>query len=152
MPIMAFDTFTAVLKYIKIPFAVCDFEADKEIAKLANKLNCPVLSNDSDFYIFPLTAGFIPLDSVCFPEEETRIVNDGLEKFLTARIYHVNKFVDFFPLLGRKILPLLSVLLGNDYVDIQILKPFFLPSGDMKGIHSLVFQKLTKRPTKSFCG
>lgn len=52
MPIMAFDTFKAVLKEIKIPFAVCDFEADKEIAKLANKLNCPVLSNDSDFIYF----------------------------------------------------------------------------------------------------
>lgn len=44
MPILAFDTFKAVLQEIKIPLAVCDFEADKEIGLLANKLNCPVLS------------------------------------------------------------------------------------------------------------
>lgn len=146
MPIMAFDTFTAVLKNIKIPFAVCDFEADKEIAKLANKLNCPVLSNDSDFYIFPLTAGFIPLDSVCFPEEKTRIVN--LEKFLTARIYHVNNFVDFFPLLGRKVLPLLSVLLENDYVDIQILKPFYSSIWRYEGDTQFSIPKTDKKTHK----
>lgn len=42
MPIMARDTFNAVLLEIKIPFVVCDFEADKEIAKLANQFKCPV--------------------------------------------------------------------------------------------------------------
>lgn len=59
MPILAFDTFRAVLQEIMIPLAVCDFEAGKEIGLLANKLNCPVLSYDSDFYILPLTGGFI---------------------------------------------------------------------------------------------
>lgn len=125
MPILAFDTFRAVLKEIMIPFTVCDFEADIEIAKLANKLNCPVLSDDSDFYIFPLTAGFIPLDSVCFTEQETRMENDSLDNFLSARRYHVNKFVYCFPSLGRKVLTLLATLLGNDYVDTQIFKPFY---------------------------
>ncbi|XP_052676530.1 protein asteroid homolog 1-like isoform X1 [Crassostrea angulata] len=125
MPILAFDTFRAVLKEIMIPFAVCDFEADIEIAKLANKLNCPVLSDDSDFYIFPLTAGFIPFESVSFTEQETRMENDSLENFLSARRYHVNNFVHFFPSLGRKVLHLIAALLGNDYVDTQIFKPFY---------------------------
>lgn len=32
----------------------CPFEADREIACLALQWNCPVLTNDSDFYIFDL--------------------------------------------------------------------------------------------------
>lgn len=32
MPILAFNTFKAVLKKLSIPFAVCEFEADREIA------------------------------------------------------------------------------------------------------------------------
>lgn len=50
MPIITRDTFIAVLMEITIPFVVCDFEADIEIANLANQFNCPVLSDDSDFY------------------------------------------------------------------------------------------------------
>lgn len=98
MPILAFDTFKAVLKKLGIPFAVCDFEADKEIAMLANTLNCPVLSNDSDFFIFPLTGGFISFDKVIFNLQEIKGENNSVEHFLRARLYHVDYF---FPSLGK---------------------------------------------------
>lgn len=124
MPILAFDTFKAVLQEIKIPLAVCDFEADKEIGLLANKLNCPVLSKDSDFYILPITAGFIHLDCVVFTVQKTRMENKSSEYFLPARLYHVDNFVNFFPSLGTKVLPLLASLLGNDYVKTKIFKSF----------------------------
>lgn len=125
MPILAFDTFRAVLQEIRIPLAVCDFEADKEIGLLANKLNCPVLSNDSDFYILPLTAGFIHFDCVDFTLQETKMENKSSEYFLPARLYHVDNFASFFPSLGTKVLPLLATLLGNDYVKTSIFKPFY---------------------------
>lgn len=50
VPILAFDTFRAVLDELSIELTVCEFEADKEIGLLANKLSCPVISNDSDFF------------------------------------------------------------------------------------------------------
>lgn len=121
MPILAFDTFKAVLKKLSIPFAVCDFEADKEIAMLANTLNCPVLSNDSDFFIFPLTGGFISFDKVIFSLQEIKGENNSVEHFLPARLYHVD---NFFPSFGKEVLPLLAALLGNDYIDKDVFKSF----------------------------
>ncbi|KAJ7362096.1 Protein asteroid 1 [Desmophyllum pertusum] len=38
-------------------------EADTEIASLACAWDCPVLSNDSDFFIFDIKEGYIPLDT-----------------------------------------------------------------------------------------
>lgn len=125
MPILAYDTFRAVLLEIKVPFAVCDFEADKEIGILANQFDCPVLSYDSDFYILPLSAGFIPFDSVNFTLQEGRREDDSVYHYLPARRYHVDNFVKFFPSLGREVLPLLATLLGNDYVDIRIFHAFY---------------------------
>lgn len=125
MPILAYDTFSAVLREIKVPFAVCDFEADKEIGILANQFDCPVLSYDSDFYILPLSAGFIPFDSVNFTLQEGRREDDSLYQYLPARRYHVDNFVKFFPSLGREVLPLIATLLGNDYVDIRIFYSFY---------------------------
>lgn len=125
MPILAYDTFRAVLLEIRVPFAVCDFEADKEIGILANQFDCPVLSYDSDFYILPLSAGFIPFDSVNFTLQEGRREDDSVYHYLPARRYHVDNFVKFFPSLGKEVLPLLATLLGNDYVDIRIFHSFY---------------------------
>ncbi|XP_062610059.1 protein asteroid homolog 1-like [Saccostrea cucullata] len=125
MPILAYETFKEVLLQIHIPFAVCDFEADREIGILANDLNCPVLSYDSDFYILPLSAGFIPFDSVNFTLQEDKREDGTTYHYLPARRYHVDNFVKFFPSLGREVLPLLATLLGNDYVDIRIFQSFY---------------------------
>lgn len=86
VPILAFDTFKAVLEEINTPFAVCDFEADKEIGLLANKLNCPVMSNDSDFYILPVTKGLLPFDYVQLTLQKTGVENESPEHYLLARI------------------------------------------------------------------
>ncbi|XP_061198279.1 protein asteroid homolog 1-like [Saccostrea echinata] len=125
MPILAYETFKEVLLQIHIPFAVCDFEADKEIGILANDFDCPVLSYDSDFYILPLSAGFIPFDSVNFTLQENTREDGTAYHYLPARRYHVDNFVKFFPSLGRDVLPLLAALLGNDYVDIRIFQSFY---------------------------
>lgn len=52
LPLMIREVFTSALKYCNVPVYRCLYEADNEIAILARKLDCPVLSYDSDFYIF----------------------------------------------------------------------------------------------------
>lgn len=42
----------------------CVFEADEHIARRANQLNCPVISDDSDFFVYDLKGGLIPLSSL----------------------------------------------------------------------------------------
>lgn len=125
MPALAFDIYRTVLKELNISFAVCDFEVDKEIGILANTLNYPVLSNDSDFFILPLTGGFISFENIEFNLQEIRKENNRLLRFLSARLYHIDNFVQFFPSFGREVLPLLAAILGNDYIDEDLFKSFY---------------------------
>lgn len=51
IPLFMREVFLDAVKMSKVPVMRCMFEADDEIAVLARKLECPVLSYDSDFYI-----------------------------------------------------------------------------------------------------
>lgn len=57
LPILTRDVFIQVLHQLGVPVVQCPAEADWEIACLARQWKCPVLSNDSDFYIFDLPGG-----------------------------------------------------------------------------------------------
>ena len=48
-----------VMKEFKIEVIQCQYEADSYIAALARGLECPVVSNDSDFYVMDVMV--IPL-------------------------------------------------------------------------------------------
>ncbi|XP_058120919.1 protein asteroid [Anopheles ziemanni] len=50
-PLMLREVFVDALRCAGVSFMRCPFEADDEVAILARKLNCPVMSYDSDFYI-----------------------------------------------------------------------------------------------------
>lgn len=123
VPILAFETFKAVLDEIRTTFAVCDFEADKEIGLLANELSCPVMSNDSDFFMLPLTAGFLHFDRVKLTLNTIETKN-GSSHYLPAQIYYVSKFVEKFPL-GKNVLPVFATLVGNDYIDTNVFALFY---------------------------
>lgn len=124
LPICAREIFRNVLSELGIPFAQCDFEADEQVTALANYYDCPVLSNDSDFYIFDVHKGFIRLSSVRTSVLEADI--DGTKcKYLDCYIYHIDKFMSYFPGLDRNVLPLFGTLVGNDYVDTKEFESFF---------------------------
>ena len=86
-------------------------EADAEIASLANDLNCPVLSNDSDFFIFDIRGGFIPLSSFNWKIRP-----------LKSDIFYRTKLAHHFRI-RPELLPLLASLAGNDYVSLKLLEP-----------------------------
>lgn len=93
----------------------CRFEADEEIAAIANHFGCPVASQDSDFYIFDVAGGFIRLDSIAQAPSTTSI--GGVEvKSLFCQLYHVRNLLTLFPGLDPQLLPLFPSVLGNDYV------------------------------------
>ena len=87
-------------------------EADTEIASLACAWNCPVLSSDSDFFIFDLAAGYIPLTFLNWNSDH-----------LTARIFYRRKLASHFRI-GAELIPLLASLAGNDYVNSDTLAAF----------------------------
>ena len=55
--------FCHVLRKLKIPFIFVDGDADQKIAQIANFYRYPVTANDSDYYIFDLCGGYMPLDT-----------------------------------------------------------------------------------------
>lgn len=58
-PLMITATFFDVIQRLNIDIYYANGEADREIAALANQYKCPVISSDSDFFIFNLTGGLI---------------------------------------------------------------------------------------------
>ena len=79
-------------------------EADPDIASLAAKWNCPVISDDSDFFIFDLKAGYIPLKHFRWQSGT-----------LKAKLYTADTFCAHTKI-EEDLLPLFASLLGNDMV------------------------------------
>ena len=79
---------------------------------MANAWNCPILSSDSDFFIFDIKGGFIPLSSF-----------DWKSSRLSANIFHRRKLASHLGI-RAELLPLFASLVGNDYVSWDALEPF----------------------------
>ncbi|GFO47092.1 protein asteroid homolog 1-like [Plakobranchus ocellatus] len=125
LPALAYETFIQVITESGIPHAMCQFEADSEIATLANKLQCPVISNDSDFYIFDLRYGFLPLDYVHFRPVRKQSTENKTHSYIHCYKYHVDDFISSFEGLNRSTLPIFATLLGNDYIDNRAFSVFY---------------------------
>ncbi|KAL8622122.1 hypothetical protein ACOMHN_056607 [Nucella lapillus] len=128
IPCLAQLTFKQALDKLGIPHVTCDFEADNQLVTLANQWNCPVVSNDSDFYIFDLSGGFIPLDYIDFRlhhrcKESSQGETTGT--CLPVQYYHVDEFIKCFKSLNRSVLPLFATMLGNDYVNAAAFEAFY---------------------------
>ena len=94
---------------------VCLFfsEADQEIAHQANLLDCPVISSDSDFFIYDLKQGYIPLKHL-----------DWRSGSIKARLFKSEKLSRHLKI-PKDLLPPLASLLGNDYISFEVLSPFY---------------------------
>lgn len=113
------DVFKYILKNKNIKIVQASFEADDNIASIARILNCPVLSFDSDFFIYDVM--YIPYN--CLQQGVFRNSNShGFVK--RCKIFNYDFFVQSFPGLRREVLPLASVLLGNDFISINVFKNF----------------------------
>ena len=88
---------------------VADRTADVDIACLAIHHQCPVLSNDSDFYVFPLLYGYIPYSK--FNWEDVR--NNGV---IYGEFYFYQAFCQQFGIRDESLLTLIPVITGNDTV------------------------------------
>ncbi len=92
-------------------------DADSLIASLSNHFGAPVISSDSDFFIFDLTAGYVPFDSF----EWKTATSQGIR----SRLYRVDNLLKFFPQLERDCLPLFACVCGNDFVRSNHFGTFF---------------------------
>ncbi|XP_071490521.1 single-strand DNA endonuclease ASTE1-like [Diadema antillarum] len=120
LPPLALHLMQQVMTEFGVCFAFSQFEADREIASLANHWQCPVLGKDSDFYVMGLAGGYIPLTHLRWKNVE----QSGQGRFyIPGQIYHLQSFCTFFGV-QKDLMPLFATLAGNDYVDPSTLNIF----------------------------
>lgn len=116
---LATVAYKGILLDLKVTIVQAFYEADQDIARLARRYQCPVLSNDSDFLLMDLPNGVIPLDSFCFDSPSKRTSTTDGDYYLTmaikCSIFFVSKLVKTLKI-AAKTLPLLGPLIGNDFV------------------------------------
>ncbi|XP_047454497.1 protein asteroid homolog 1 [Mugil cephalus] len=111
LPQLAKRVFIQTLVRLDVPVARCFSEADQEIAALATEWRCPVLSEDSDFYIFDLPGGLLPIAHFQWQDVRRR----GSYSYIPCRRFYTSAFCIVFSI-QRRLLPTFAVLAGNDYV------------------------------------
>lgn len=118
IPITIREIFISLALAYKVTIVQTPYDADSRIAYLANLHSCPVLTNDSDFIIYGLKVGFIMLDFFDFQqiyEKQNSFCIHGV-------MFSQTKLLTIFNGLSSECMPLLSVFLGNDYVDADVCK------------------------------
>ena len=128
--------FFSVLRSEKVKFYVARGDADALVTIVANKYKCPLVSNDSDFYIFPLIepSYFINMDDFMTvvrklpkkPQKSRNVdskgkhsskpVNANVEfsKPLNVQAFDQTKFAKIHKF-EKYSLIILPILLGNDF-------------------------------------
>ncbi|KAI1283245.1 Protein asteroid -like protein 1 [Halotydeus destructor] len=105
------EVFKSVLKELKVPCIRTLYNSDSTIALVANQLRCPVLSADSNNYIFDLPNGFINCYSWSFDYDADEELKRGP---IQCRIYRRSKLLQHFEL-KPEVLPFFAVVVGNNY-------------------------------------
>ena len=109
LPSLAFYEFQRTLSDpepdLGVEQVVVDGEADIVIAQLANYYKCPVLSKDSDFYMYALEGGFIPIDKFIWNK-----------KVFVADVYDYRAFVKQFELQSENMRLIIPAIVGNDFL------------------------------------
>uniref|UniRef100_UPI0037E70BE6 single-strand DNA endonuclease ASTE1 n=1 Tax=Semicossyphus pulcher TaxID=241346 RepID=UPI0037E70BE6 len=138
LPVMAKMVFIQTLARLKVPLAQCYGEADREIAALAREWECPVLSFDSDFLVFDLPGGLLPLTHF----QWKAVKQSGSQSYIPCKFYKSSTFCIFFEI-QPELLPAFAALAGNDYVklermDTPIRWAQFSPAGNWTPSNHLV--------------
>lgn len=119
LPLFLRELFKDIVRKLNVKAVRCDFEGDYETACIARALRCPVLSYDSDFYIFDVQ--YIPFSTMSLQVCHKK----GNVKVIACQIYKIENFLKSFGGINRENLPLLATLLGNDYVKKGVFSKFY---------------------------
>ncbi|CAL8299419.1 unnamed protein product [Gadus morhua 'NCC'] len=115
--------FEQTLNNMKVPLVRCFGEADGQLAALAREWSCPGLSRDSDFYIYDLPEGVLPLDQFQW------VKTSGARSYISCKRYTMSKFWALFNI-DHQLLTVFAALAGNDYDNLRDVKwASYVPAG-----------------------
>ncbi|KAI1283172.1 Protein asteroid -like protein 1 [Halotydeus destructor] len=107
-PILAARVLAEVVEEMGIPCARTLFDEEGDMVEVANELNCPVLSNDSDFFMFDIKHGFIFLRNLYYDPNSEQLLDH-----VKCLLYFRSSFVKAFNNLDVRTLPLFCIIAGN---------------------------------------
>uniref|UniRef100_A0A672GRB6 Uncharacterized protein n=1 Tax=Salarias fasciatus TaxID=181472 RepID=A0A672GRB6_SALFA len=116
LPPLASWVLKQTMARLQVPLAQCYGEADQEIAALATEWQCPVLSNDSDFFVFPLPLGLLPITHFLWEKVNPK----DTRSYVPCKSYRTTSFCIYFQL-RPELLPAFAALAGNDYIKLRQL-------------------------------
>lgn len=122
------DVFLCACRDLEIEVIQTLFEADAYIASLSSKLCCPLLSNDSDFFV-QRNIDIISLSSLDFVPTSKRsaklLASAPSEAGIVCRRFNQQRFCDHYGIADPRLLHLMSSVVGNDYVPVKTFERFF---------------------------
>ncbi|CAL8234033.1 unnamed protein product [Arctogadus glacialis] len=128
VPPFTTTVFEQTLNDMKVPLVRCFGEADGQLAALAREWCCPVLSEDTDFYIYDLPEGVLPLKHFRWDSWKTR----QNSSYIPCKRYTTASFCTFFNI-DRRLLPVFASLAKNNDVNLREINWVqFIPAGRPK--------------------
>lgn len=110
--ILAHYVFNGVLKELGIPFYVVDGEADPVIVAFANHYHCPVVGSDSDYFMYNIECGYIPLKRLYWKTQPVE-----------AEMYKLTDFIRTFGINNIRLSKVIPSVMGCDYIE-KLVEPF----------------------------
>ena len=105
LPVMSIEVFREVLEELQIPLYFVDGEADPDTVAIANYYHCPVVAQDSDYYMFNVEAGYIPISHLNW---------EG--KPVTGDMFTLQQFSSIFGFSDPKLCRMIPSIIGNDFL------------------------------------
>ncbi len=109
-PILTFGIFSTVMKELGVEVFAAKGEADQDTVAIANYYNYPVLANDSDYYMYDIMAGYIPLTHL-----------DWRARPFKLEIYKLCDFNSQFGLTDPQLSRVIPAVLGNDFIKSDLM-------------------------------
>lgn len=118
IPPLTLEVVIQTLRELEVEVIICQGEADSEVVALAEEKNAYIVSQDSDMHVYPRVGkGYIPLDLLQIPTPEQV---DTVE-VISAGVFRPEKLASML-YLDIHLLPLFGTLLGNDYLDVDLVR------------------------------
>ena len=103
LPLLTKEVFQLLLKEINVPFYVVDGEADNVIVEVANYYGCPVLGSDSDYFLFNIEGGYIPIERF-----------DWKTRPVSCEVFYMLSFLEEFAIKHEDLRYIVPAIIGND--------------------------------------
>ena len=122
IPPLTLEVIVQTLKELDIDVVICQGEADGEVVALAEEKSAFIVSQDSDMHVYPRVGkGYIPLELINIPTKHGQNQEEHQREVISAGVFRPQTLASML-YIQPYLLPLFGTLLGNDYLDVDLVR------------------------------